>query len=164
MDVKDVLTVVFQVEGREAAHRICHDFKLMKVTVTEWPVSVLPPPSSCQFAPCMLASLSVCVCVRARAFTACILAETHRDRVFLERCFFLAFSLKNLGIWLHHCFWETFPDFWPVSLSLSLSLPPLPPSFSSYKQEQRQWKGTWEAGKREGSRERKRENCGGTSG
>ena len=128
--------------------------KLRKVIVADGPVGVLPPPSSCQFAPCMLASLSVCVCVHGLFAGQChwlqqhackweILAETRRDRVFLffffSKTWAFGCNFPQRPVFLAHCSWEVFLDFWPVSLSLS---------FSGYKQEQRQWKGMWEVGPR----------------
>ena len=104
-------------------------FELIKVTLTDRPTGVLPPPSSCQFAPCMLASLSHV----SFFFFAFLFQE-------LGCAFFLVLLFQELGhlaaislkrpVFLAHCSWEIFSDVWPVSASLSLS-------FSSYKQEQR---------------------------
>ena len=89
----------------------------------------------------------------ATALQVRILAETRRDRIFWGG-FFLG-GFKNLGNWLQFpsqacvsgpLFLGNFPDFWPVSASLSLSLSH---SFSATSKSR-----DWEVCKREGFGER----------
>ena len=137
-----------------------YSFELRKVIIAQGPVGVLFPPSSCRFAPCMLASLSVCVCVCV--CSRLVSWQEHAETLFffwggviwVQKAWTFGCNFPQRPVFLAHCSWEIFPDFWPVSASLSLSLS-LCLSFSGYKQEQRQWKGTWEVGKREGFGERK---------
>ena len=106
----------------------------------------LPPRVSCALHACL--SVCVCVCVCSR------LVSSQKPRpFFLGGCFLFqkpghlaAISLKGL------CFWPIVPGKLSLISSqfLLLSL-----SFSSYKQEQRQRKGTGEVGERERFGERK---------
>ena len=128
------------------AFKITKVYRLPMGPVGVWCPSPLPP-SWPIFSPCMLASLSVCLCVCV--FAACILAENTPKIVFFWGvAFFLGGGgrFKNLAFGCNFpkkaCVWPIVPgklslisgqfsaSLSPLSLSLSLSL-------SSYKEYQR---------------------------